>query len=100
MDILKMLHVYLEDKLTRSPEDFIDIRLSRQQAKETYYAIEKCLTLSKRTNSQRIAYIDGFNVCASCVKAYLTDEGKEKLKWLVNAINDIIKYEDEKEDKQ
>jgi len=33
----------------------------------------------KRTPDERKAYLDGFEMCARCLKRYLTDEGKRKL---------------------
>lgn len=33
----------------------------------------------KRTPDERKAYLNGFEMCARCLKDYLTDEGKQKI---------------------
>lgn len=40
----------------------------------------------KRTQGERKAYLDGFEMCARCLKRYLTDEGKQKLEGFIKAV--------------
>lgn len=39
--------------------------------------------MRKRTESERKAYIEGFERCADCLKEYLNNEGKKMLKGLL-----------------
>ena len=47
MNILELVHRLLEDKLNRGCEDFIDIRFTRDQAKELYETIHRIITWDK-----------------------------------------------------
>lgn len=44
MTILKIVYVLLEDKLSRGYSDYIDIRFTREQAKEFFYTIHRIIT--------------------------------------------------------
>jgi len=47
-----------------------------------------------RTKGEQKAYLDGFEMCAHCIKKYLTDEGKRKLKIFVEAVRNAVEIED------
>jgi hypothetical protein len=47
-----------------------------------------------RTKGEQKAYLDGFEMCAHCIKKYLTDEGKRKLKIFVQAVRNAVEIED------
>lgn len=47
MSILELVHILLEDKLNREYSDTIDIRFTREQAKELYETIHRRLMLDK-----------------------------------------------------
>lgn len=54
----------------------------------------------KRTLDERKAYLDGYEMCARCLRNYLTDEGKEKLEGFLTVmriatkINNVYDYID------
>lgn len=47
-----------------------------------------------RTKGEQKAYLDGFEMCASSIKQYLTDKGKRKLKIFVEAVRNAVEIED------
>ena len=47
-----------------------------------------------RTPEEQKAYLDGYERCAECIKQYLSDEGKERLEWLLTAVRNAAKSED------
>ena len=47
-----------------------------------------------RTKEEQKAYLDGYEMCADCIKKYLTDEGKRKLECLLIAVRNAVKIED------
>lgn len=53
MSILKMIEVILSDKLERSYADFIDIRLSREQARELRDTIHRIITYEKNMKGNK-----------------------------------------------
>jgi len=59
MSILEMVDILLEDKLNRGYSDSIDIRFTREQAKELYEAIHRIITYDKNMEKQPIIYING-----------------------------------------
>ena len=50
--------------------------------------------MTRRTKSERKAYLDGYEMCADCVEKYLTDEGKQKLESLIIAVRNAVEIED------
>ena len=49
-----------------------------------------------RTPEEQKAYLDGYERCAECIKQYLSDEGKERLEWLLTAVRNAVESDDEK----
>lgn len=49
-----------------------------------------------RTKSEQKAFLDGYEMCAECIKDYLSDEGKEKLECLLSAVRNAVEIEDMK----
>ena len=47
-----------------------------------------------RTKGEQRAYLDGYEMCAECVKKYLSDEGKQKLECLLIAVRNAVEIED------
>ena len=50
-----------------------------------------------RTESEREAYLDGYKMCADCIKEYLSEEGKEVLQCLLTvlmAVNSTVETEE------
>lgn len=47
-----------------------------------------------RTKGEQKAYLDGYEMCADCIKKYLTDEGKQKLECLLVAVRNAVEIED------
>ena len=47
-----------------------------------------------RTKSEQKAYLDGYEMCADCIKKYLTDEGKRKLECLLVAVRNAVESEE------
>jgi len=47
-----------------------------------------------RTKSEQKAYLDGYEMCAECVKPYLSDEGKELLECLLTAVRNAVESEE------
>jgi len=47
----------------------------------------------KRTPGERKAYLDGFEMCARCLKRYLTDEGKRKLESFIAVVRIATKID-------
>lgn len=47
-----------------------------------------------RTKGEQRAYLDGYEMCADCIKKYLTDEGKRKLECLLLAVRNAVEIED------
>ena len=47
----------------------------------------------KRTPDERKAYLDGFEMCARCLKRYLTDEGKRKLESFITVVRIATKID-------
>lgn len=54
----------------------------------------------KRTPDERKAYLNGYMMCARCLRDYLTDEGKQKLEGFIavmkiaTEINNADDYEE------
>ena len=47
-----------------------------------------------RTKGEQKAYLDGYEMCADCIKKYLTDEGKRKLECLLVAVRNAVESEE------
>ena len=47
-----------------------------------------------RTKGEQKAYLDGYEMCAECIKNYLTVEGKRKLECLLMAVRNAVEIED------
>ena len=47
-----------------------------------------------RTKGEQKAYLDGYEMCAECIKKYLSDEGKKKLECLLMAVRNAVEIED------
>ena len=47
----------------------------------------------KRTQDERKAYLDGFEMCARCLGRYLTGEGREKLGSLLATVRVVAKID-------
>lgn len=47
-----------------------------------------------RTKGEQKAYLDGYEMCADCIKKYLTDEGKRKLAGMLKAVQNAVEIED------
>lgn len=47
-----------------------------------------------RTKSEQKAYLDGFEMCAKCVKKYLSDKGKKILECQLMAVRNAVEIED------
>ena len=43
-----------------------------------------------RTKGEQKAYLDGYEMCAECVKKYLSAEGKQKLYCLLSAVRNAV----------
>ena len=43
-----------------------------------------------RTKGEQKAYLDGFEVCAECMRNYLTDEGKQKLECYLMVVRNAV----------
>ena len=52
MSILKIFYALLKDKLDRGYSDYIDIRLTRQQAMELYDTIHRIITYNKNMKEE------------------------------------------------
>ena len=50
MSIFDLMHGYLQDKLERCHEDYIDIRLSREQANELYGMLHRIVMFNRNMN--------------------------------------------------
>lgn len=50
--------------------------------------------LKVRTKGERKAYYDGYKMCGDCLEQYLTDEGKQVLKSLLEAVKTSIEIDD------
>ena len=50
--------------------------------------------MTLRTKGEQKAYLDGYTMCADCIKKYLTDEGKQKLECLLMAVRNAVEIED------
>ena len=46
--------------------------------------------MTVRTKEEQKAYLDGFTMCAECVKKYLSAEGKQKLECLLSAVRNAV----------
>lgn len=46
-----------------------------------------------RTKDEQKAYLDGYEMCAECMKNYLTDEGKQKLECLLMVVRNAVGIE-------
>ena len=46
-----------------------------------------------RTKDEQKAYLDGYEMCAECMKNYLTDEGKQKLECLLMVVRNVVGIE-------
>lgn len=53
MDIFEIMHFILENKVNRGIEDFVDIRLSREQAWELYDRIHRIITYEKNMGGKK-----------------------------------------------
>lgn len=51
--------------------------------------------MTLRTKGEQKAYLDGYTMCADCIKKYLTDEDKQKLECLLAAVRTAVDIEDE-----
>lgn len=51
--------------------------------------------MTLRTKGEQKAYLDGYEMCANCIKKYLTDEDKQKLECLLAAVRTAVDIEDE-----
>ena len=51
------------------------------------------MTLKLRTKGEQKAYLDGFEMCAKCIKKYLTDEGKQKLDCFIMAVKNAVEID-------
>ena len=47
-----------------------------------------------RTKGEQKAYLDGYEMCADCIEKYLSDEGKQKLEYLLMAVRNAVEIED------
>lgn len=47
-----------------------------------------------RTKGEQKAYLDGYEMCAECIKKYLSDKGKKKLECLLMAVRNAVEIED------
>lgn len=47
-----------------------------------------------RTKGEQKAYLDGFEMCAKCVKKYLSDKGKNILECHLTAVRNAVEIED------
>lgn len=47
-----------------------------------------------RSKSEQKAYLDGYEMCAVCIRKYLSDEGKQKLRCLLEAVRNAVETED------
>lgn len=58
--------------------------------------------MALRTKGEQKAYLDGYKMCADCIKEYLSDEGKKQLECLLMAVRSAVEIEDitESEDKK
>lgn len=50
--------------------------------------------MTLRTKGEQKAYLDGYEMCAKCIKKYLTAEGKQRLDQLLFAVRTAITIED------
>ena len=47
-----------------------------------------------RTPDEQKAYLDGFEMCAKCLKKYLSDKGKKILECQLMAVRNAVEIED------
>lgn len=47
-----------------------------------------------RTKSEQKAYLAGYEMCAECIKKYLSDEGKELLEIFLSSVRNAVEIED------
>ena len=47
-----------------------------------------------RTKSEQQAYLDGFEMCANCIKKYLSNKGKNILECQLMAVRNAVEIED------
>lgn len=47
-----------------------------------------------RTPDEQKAYLDGFEMCANCIKKYLSDRGKKILECQLTAVRNAVEIED------
>lgn len=52
--------------------------------------------MTLRTKGEQKAYLDGYEMCADCIKKYLTDEGKRKLECMLVAVRNAVESEPQK----
>ena len=50
--------------------------------------------MTVRTKGEQKAYLDGYEMCAECIKKYLSAEGKQKLECLLSAVRNAVAIED------
>lgn len=50
--------------------------------------------MTKRTKGEQKAYLDGYEMCANCIKKYLSAEGKQKLECLLMAVRNAVEIKD------
>ena len=50
--------------------------------------------MTLRTKSEQKAYLDGFEMCAKCIKKYLSDKGKKVLECLLISVRNSVDIED------
>lgn len=47
-----------------------------------------------RTKEEQKAYLAGYEMCAECIKKYLSAEGKKQLDCLLSAVRNAVEIED------
>lgn len=55
------------------------------------------MKLRKRTKGEQKAYLDGYEMCAECIKKYLSDKGKSILECQLMAVRNAVEIEDKAE---
>jgi hypothetical protein len=50
--------------------------------------------MTLRTKGEQRAYLDGYEMCAECIKKYLSKEGKRKLECFLMAVRNAVEIED------
>lgn len=50
--------------------------------------------MTRRTKDEKKAYLDGFEMCAECIKSYMTSVGRQQLERLLVAVKNALEIED------